>query len=414
LAAAALDDHIRGIVGDAHVQPTDPDDAVAGVLPQRVIEPGTEQELAAVLRCANDRGLAVIPRGGGTKLGWGNPPSRVDLVLSTTRLNRLIQHAWADLTVTVQAGCTVALLQAALAQHGQRLAVDALWPERATIGGILATNDSGALRLRFGALRDLVIGATVALPDGTLAASGGRVVKNVAGYDLPKLMTGALGTLGVITQATFRLHPQPHATRTLTLRTENIDAMQELLLAVQDSTLGHSALQIRMAGDAAQAADVLLEGTEAGLTAQEARIRGMVTVSEGHAEAWSAGQGLWSEPGGAIAKLAILPAEVAKIATTIRGIAGSSGASWRAVIQATGIGWLRLDGAESALPTVLAELRGAVEAGGGSLVVLRQPPRPERIEAWGDPGDALPLMRAMKLQLDPKGTLSPGRFVGGI
>src|SRR6516164_6086146 len=130
----------------------------------RVVEPETEQAVSEALRCADRDGLAVIPRGGGTKQDWGNPPGRADLILSTTRLNRVIEHAWADLTVTVEAGCTMAELQSTLAQHGQRLAIDVLWPERATVGGILSTNDSGALRLAYGALRDLIIGITLVLP----------------------------------------------------------------------------------------------------------------------------------------------------------------------------------------------------------------------------------------------------------
>src|SRR6266487_4352241 len=198
---------VIALLGPDHVRPASLADAVAGVHPKLVVDPGTEKELAEVLRLSNEAGLAVIPRGGGTKLGWGNPPSRADLILSTARLDEIIEHAWADLTVTVQASCTIQRLQETLAQHGQRLALDPLWPEKTTVGGVLSTNDSGALRLRFGALRDLIIGVTIALPDGTLASSGGKVVKNVAGYDLPKLVTGALGTLGVITRAVFRLHP---------------------------------------------------------------------------------------------------------------------------------------------------------------------------------------------------------------
>src|SRR6266852_18850 len=200
-----------------------------------LIEPATPQELAAELKRANDAGLALAPRGGGTKCDWGNPPARCDAIVSTACLNRVIEHAWADLTVTVEAGCTLANLQATLAEHGQRLAVDALWPERATIGGILSTNDTGALRLSFGGLRDLIIGATVALADGTLAVSGGKVVKNVAGYDLQKLVTGALGTLGVITQAVFRLHPLPRHSRTLTIAPPTLDEAQRILLAIQSS-----------------------------------------------------------------------------------------------------------------------------------------------------------------------------------
>jgi len=182
---AAFAEAARVIVSNQFVRAANASDAVAGVYPQTVVEPGDEQELAVVLKLANDEGLAVIPRGGGTKLGWGNPPKRADVVLSTTRLNRVIEHAWADLTVTVEAGCTIQNLQDALARQGQRLALDPLWPQHATVGGVLATNDSGALRLRFGALRDLIIGVTLALPDGTLAKSGCKVVQNVAGYDLP-------------------------------------------------------------------------------------------------------------------------------------------------------------------------------------------------------------------------------------
>src|SRR5712675_3093216 len=220
------------LVGNEYVRAATAADAVAGAQPKLVIEPGTESELAEVLRLSNEAGLAVIPRGGGTKLGWGNPPARADLILSTARLNEIIEHAWADLTVSVEAGCTIQRLQETLAKHGQRLALDALWPEHATIGGVLSTNDSGALRLRFGALRDLIIGATLALPDGTLASSGGKVVKNVAGYDLPKLVTGALGTLGIITRAIFRLHPLPRNVRSFTFSARDLDDANRIVLAV--------------------------------------------------------------------------------------------------------------------------------------------------------------------------------------
>ena len=207
--SGTFESDVRAIVAAKYVRTAGPGDAVAGMQPSFVVEPGSEQELAKVLMLASAAGLAVIPRGGGTKLEWGNAPARADVILSTARMNRVIEHAWADLTVSVEAGCTIAKLQETLAKHGQRLALDALWPERATVGGVLSTNDSGALRLRFGSLRDLVIGVTVALADGTVASSGGKVVKNVAGYDLPKLVTGAFGTLGVITRAIFRLHPLP-------------------------------------------------------------------------------------------------------------------------------------------------------------------------------------------------------------
>src|ERR1700681_3457825 len=261
------------LVGNEYVRAATATDAVAGAQPNLMIEPGTERELAEILRLSNEAGLAVIPRGGGTKLGWGNSPARADMILSTARMTEIIEHAWADLTVTVEAGCTIQRLQETLGQHGQRLALDPLWPEKATVGGVLSTNDSGALRLRFGALRDLIIGVTIALPDGTLASSGGKVVKNVAGYDLPKLVTGALGTLGVITRAVFRLHPLPRAANTFSFPAENFPAMQQHILAIQDSQLAHTALQIRCASGELPAADILFEATDAGLAAQESQLR---------------------------------------------------------------------------------------------------------------------------------------------
>src|ERR1700676_325775 len=251
-------------------------DAVCGVQPRLVLEPANEQQLAAVLRLANDASLGVVPRGGGTKLSWGNPPARADVILSIARLGKIIEHAWADLTVSVEAGCTIQKLQSTLAQHGQRLALDPLWPAQATIGGILSTNDSGSLRLRFGALRDLIIGVTLALPDGTLASSGGKVVKNVAGYDLPKLVTGAFGTLAVITRAVFRLHPLPRNSKTISCRARDMPEAQRWLLAIQGSQLAHSALQVSFVEGAPPQVDILFESGEAGLIAQAQHLKSIL------------------------------------------------------------------------------------------------------------------------------------------
>lgn len=357
-----------------------------------IIQPASAQELARELATASSKGRLVSPRGGGTKLEWGNPPARTDVVLSTASLQRVIEHAWADMTVTVEAGCTVAALQAELARHGQRLAIDPLWPERATIGGILATNDSGALRLRFGGLRDLIIGITVALPDGTLAMSGGKVVKNVAGYDLPKLMTGALGTLGVITHAVFRLHPLPQHARTLSASVAGAEAAQALLLAIQNSQLAHSALQFRVA---ANAVDILLEGTEAGIASQQASLAKLAPFTESSAQVWSARESLWPAGEGVVAKFSVLPSQIAHTVSQL--------ATADVVAQATGIGWTRLTGD-------IAAVRRDIEAKGGSLVLLARC----ELDAWGNPGDALPLMRAVKQQFDPGAILNRGRFVGGI
>jgi len=420
----AIDSTIRekfiGILGTEGLHLATPADSVYGVQAQFILEPATESQLADALRLANESKLAVIPRGGGTKLGWGSPPARADIILSTMRLNRVLEHAWADLTVTVEAGCNIQTLQETLAQHGQRLALDPLWPEKATVGGILSTNDSGALRLRFGALRDLIIGVTIALADGTLASSGGKVVKNVAGYDLPKLVTGALGTLGVITRAVFRLHPLPHNTRWFSISTANPEDTQKLVLAIQDSKLAHVALQTHFGAEAPPSIDVLFEGTEAGLKAQATQLRalaGSAQVPEAPRTAWRARQDLWqfSKPDEtAIAKISILPTDFAHTIGLIRRAAVTSHTTWKSLMYATGLGWLRLEDASDNLHRVLTTLRADVEKIGGSLVVLHRPSTLQAFDAWGTPGDSLPLMKSVKRQLDPNNILNPSRFFGGI
>jgi glycolate oxidase FAD binding subunit len=415
-----IEHEFRAILAPDSLRAATAADAVCGVQPRLVLEPPDEQQLAAVLRLANDAGLAVIPRGSGTKLSWGNPPARADIILSTARLDKIIEHAWADLTVSVEAGCTIQKLQEALAQHGQRLALNPLWPEQATISGILSTNDSGPLRLRFGALRDLIIGVTLALPDGTLASSGGKVVKNVAGYDLPKLVTGALGTLAVITRAVFRLHPLPRNAKTLSISGCTLEDMQRFILRVQDSKLAHTALQARNTQDAESVVDILFEGTEAGIAAQEAQLRELARpaqVLEALSAVWNASQELWNSAivaRAAVAKITALPASISRTVETVERAASSRKTNWKLTIQATGIGWLSLDAAPENLHAVLSDLRFELEHSGGSLVHCHYPPEMSHLDAWGQPGDALPLMRAVKNQFDPKNTLNPGRFLAGI
>ena len=417
-ATAALEGSLRAIVGQQHLRAAVEADEVAGMRPHFVAEPAAERELATVLRLATNAGFSVIPRGGGTKLGWGNPPARADLILSTSRLNKIIEHAWADLTVSVEAGCTIEKLQATLAQHGQRLALDALWPARATIGGILSSNDSGSLRLRFGALRELIIGVTLALSDGTLASSGGKVVKNVAGYDLQKLATGALGTLGVITRAVFRVHPIPKTSKTFSISTQTFEESQRVLSTVQDSKLAHTALHVRAASDARPSVDVLFEGTEAGLTAQEVQLKKLLApnaLSDFPSAVWNAREDLWkNSDSAAIAKFSVLPVEIAQTLEYIQRLGTRYQSSWQASVEAFGIGWLRLDGSPQNLYSASQELRAQLESKSGSLILLHRPPTLLMFDAWGSTGDALPLMRAVKHQLDPKNTLNPGRFLGGI
>ncbi len=409
---------LRAIVGDAHVRAAEEADAVRGVTPAFVVEPADSDEIAKVLRAADDGGLAVIPRGGGTKLDWGNPPRRADVVVSTARLSGIVEHAWADLTVTVQAGCTIEALQARLAEHGQRLAADPLWPARATIGGALATNDTGALRLRFGGWRDLVIGTTVALADGTLARSGGKVVKNVAGYDLSKLMTGAVGTLGVVTTAVFRLHPLPRAARTLSAAVADFAHAQRVIAALQDSTLVYAAAAVRAADGQATAVDVLIEGTAAGVDAQTAALRALVEdarLEESPAAVWQARDVLWTEPGGGpIVKISGLVTELAATLDLVRRVAAAANVRWRALCHGTGLAWARFLDTPPDWPAVVGTLRSATAAYGGSVTILRPAPSGPPCDTWDDVGGARTLMAAVKRQFDPRDTLNPGRFVSSL
>jgi glycolate oxidase FAD binding subunit len=419
---ASAFDELRAIGSQAQWRDAGPDDTVAGVQPRMVFEPQNEIELAAALRVANSAELSVIPRGSGSKQAWGNPPVRADLILSTARLDRIIEHAWADLTVSVEAGCTFATLQNTLAQHGQRIAVDPLWPEHGTVGGILSTNDSGTLRIRYGGLRDLIIGVTIALPDGTLASSGGKVVKNVAGYDLPKLVTGALGTLGVITRAVFRLHPLPHNIRTFTFAARDWAGANGLVLSVQDSKLAHTGLQVRLTSREQPQVDIRFDGTEAGLAAQSEMLRKLAlpaTETESNAEVWQARQRLFglsaqSDRAFAIVKYSVLPGSIAATCDQLRDLSEPLNVGWETVVQGTGLGYIRFE-ASQPLPIhqALQAMRARLEPGGSVVVLHRSPGIPE-IDAWGDAGDAFPLMLKVKEQLDPKKTLNPGRFVGGI
>jgi glycolate oxidase FAD binding subunit len=425
---------LAAVVGDEHLREATADDAFDGVAPRRIAEPGTAEELARCLRWARGAGLKVTPRGGGTKMGWGNPPAACDLLLSTARLDRVCEHAWADMTVIAEAGCRVADLQQALAAHGQHLALDPLWPQHATLGGILSTNDSGTLRLRYGSLRDLIIGITVALPDGTLAKSGGKVVKNVAGYDLAKLFTGALGTLGVIVQAIFRLHPLPRETRSLTFGGTPA-ALNQLLLAILASRLTPIGLQLRAAPGGARL-DVRFDGTPAGIQSQVDQLRQLAAPSAANiadsaadepADVWTSHQALWDgaapaprSPRRLVAKLSVLPARIAAACALVERAAAARSLAWQMVVQGVGAGYLRLEGDEPALRATLLALREELAGSdatkpGGTLVALGCPLAVKRgLDVWGSASDAQPVMVRIKQRFDPDGTLSPGRFLGGI
>jgi len=378
-----------------------------------VASPRTTEEVAAVTRYANERTLAMEILGAGTKRGWGDPVA-ADILLETSGLAGVRSHSWQDLTATVAAGTTWAAMQQELAVHGQLVALDPLWPETATVGGIVAANDSGALRLKYGSLRDLIIGMTIVLADGTIAKSGGKVVKNVAGYDLHKLMTGAFGTLGVIADVTFRLHPIPAQTRTWTVSSAKVAPVEDLMMKVLDSHLSTQAMQMR-AGSDGFSLDIQLATVPEALSDQLAKLNTLArglgieagSLTSKGADAFAAREELFAEPG-VVVKATMLASFIARHSASVVRAGGC------AVTQATGVMFARLSEPEAA--RMLPRFYEQIDVAGGSLTVLRAPLRP--LPAWAArqwaPDASWSLMREIKRQFDPSGTLNPGRLGGGI
>jgi glycolate oxidase FAD binding subunit len=386
-----------------------------------IAAPGDVGQLAGVMRFADANRIAVMPAGGGTKLDWGNRVA-AGIQLSMRRLAQLREHAWQDLTCTVEAGCTWSTMQAALAQHGQMVALDPLWPERATVGGIIAANDSGALRLKFGGLRDLIIGMTIVLADGTVAKTGGKVVKNVAGYDLHKLMTGSFGTLGVIAEVNFRLHPVEQPARLWTAvapgaAAADARAFAEPLAALMDSQLVPSGVQLR-ASTKACALDIRIPALPECVAEYEARIQSICSrfqIENSDSDVWNARLRVFDSGNSSVLKISVLPGEICSIISELQHWSAAEGVEISTVAQATGILTAGLDSSSGAVAPFLERLRALVNSFGGSAVALRIPETLRgTLDVWGPPSNSLPLMREIKRQFDPNRILNPGRFVGKI
>lgn len=430
------------------VRPGNDADAVSGAVPAAVAAPGSVQEASALLRAASEHELAVVPRGAGTKLGWGMPPRRCDVVIDTTRLDRLIDHASGDLVVRAQAGVPVRGLQDELARAGQQLALDTPGGGSAfagTIGGLIATGMAGPRRLRYGAPRDLLIGITVVLADGTVASSGGKVVKNVAGYDLGKLFAGSRGTLGLIAEATFRLHPVPQDTAYVTLQCDSTAAAAEAVRAAMGTQLVPSAVEVDAPSRGAPVTVVaLLEGRPDAVAERSAKMRETLTAAAGERRATAARAAevsadppqWWNRrtagADGTLLQVAYPPAALREVLDAIDSAAESAGKIEPVVRGSAGMGVLAvgLDAAAypaeldaSAVPAVAAEfvtkLRRLIaqqggDLPGGTVTVVHAPPEVrDHVDMIG-PVPALGLMQAVKDQFDPGHLMAPGRLTGGI
>ena len=422
--------------------------AVDGVVPRAVALPATEEQVARVLRVAHAEGLAVTPWGGGTRMGLGGPPIRLDVALDMSRLSAIVAHEPADLTVTVQAGATIAAVNARLARSGQYLPLDPPLAEHATIGGTLASDASGPLRQRYGTARDVTLGVRVAGPDGVVTKAGGRVVKNVTGYDLTKLYIGSLGTLGVILETTFKIVPLPRVESTVIARFATVGDAQDAALGLLRRGVRPLALDI-MSDSAmrrlATAAGMDVHGDGSVLAARfggtalavERMEREMAALAKdagatltvlrddalrrfwravadcGHGDAM---------PPTLVTVASVLPTQVAAFMRDAVAEGGVGGLVGESVARA-GVGvvrtfWRAADHVASDASVVaraVASARRSAMALGGTLVVEACASEVKRqVDVWGPPGPDADVMRRVKMQFDPKGVLNPGRFVGGI
>lgn len=384
------------------------DDAVDGVPARWVAWPGSTEEVSAVLRAAAGLGLRIVARGTGTRLAWGLPPTDLDLIVDVSRMDRVVAHVAGDLVVTVQAGLRMAALQDALARHRQRLALDGGDTLAGTIGGTIATASSGPLRYRYGSVRDLLIGITVVLADGTIARAGGTVVKNVAGYDLGKLYAGSLGTLGVITEAVWRLHPLPEACRWITTTTADPAHAAAAIAAVRTSQLDPVALEVdRRAPGGAVTVGVAVEGVPGGIDARAGAVADLLGAAAGTpATVVEDAPDWWGQP---------LPSPHATVTCEPTGLADLLATAPGSLRGSAGAGVLTAGPSDDArLGAELAQLRETARRHGGSAVLrCAAPSRKAGLDVWG-PVPALALMRRLKDQFDPEHRLAPGRFIGGI
>lgn len=381
-----------------------PEEGVLGVTPSIVAAPGTVEEASAVMRVAAERDLAVIPRGNETRLDWGMPPTRCDLLLDTARLDRMIEHAADDLVVKVEAGLSLDRLAETLAAHGQRLALDRPLPG-STVGGTLATAAGGPLRLLYGSSRDLLIGVTMIRADGQVAKAGGKVVKNVAGYDLGKLLTGSFGTLGLIVEAAFRLHPLPQARAYVTGAAEHAERAWQAVRGVLHSPLAPAAIEVDAASDGPVTVGVLVEGVPEGVAARAEAVAGVLGPDARIADAPPRWWGVYPE-GSTLIEVTAPPSALPRL---VAALAAAPGARLRG---SAGLGGLFV-GLDTTDPAEAAALLKALRSVGAATVRYAPQPVRDEIDLWG-PVPALTLMRRVKDQFDPGHRLSPGRFVGGI
>ncbi|MCC7008932.1 MAG: FAD-binding oxidoreductase [Acidobacteria bacterium] len=420
-AAASVID-LAQIVGPACVRDPAPADLVDGIRPSVVVEPATAEAVGEVLSwCARER-RSVLARGGGTKLSWGRPPERVDVLLSTRALNRLTRYEPGDLTVAVEAGMRIADLNSELARHRQWLPLDARG-EAATIGGVVATNESGPLRHRYGAPRDVLIGIRIATADGRIASAGGSVVKNVAGYDLGRLVAGSFGSLAVIVGAAFKLSPVPAAATTLLLTFGTRESIAAAAAELAASQLDPVALDVETRVRAGHATHRLIVRMAGMAVPVDAQIASAVRLADAWApvdarqlsgdddDRWwrEHAEQVWRDDG-TVVKLSWMPNDLAAVLALLEELAGQRFDDVHLTGRAAlGVGLLRLAGEGASIPSAIAMLRERRAVVGNVVLVHASAEVRRAVDVWGLSDGTAAVSRLLKQSLDPAGVLNAGR-----
>jgi glycolate oxidase FAD binding subunit len=392
-----------------------------------LITPDTWQEMGEVMKFAQAHNLKILPTGQGTKLHWGGLLGKVDLVVSTQKLNQVVDHAVGDMTVTIEAGIDIAELQTILSKEQQFLP---LGPNLAgTVGGTIATAMTSSWRQRYGGVRDLLLGISFLRADGELAKAGGRVVKNVAGYDLMKLFTGSYGTLGILTQATFRVYPLPEASTTL-LCTGDLAGITATAQTLLNSALTPTSCDLisprlaqELGGEKHLGLLVRFQSIPASVQEQSNRLTELATAHSLKVMTFadSNESSLWQHLTNQIfpntqiptltCKIGILPSAAPQLLQSLHNLDNSS---LGCIHASSGVGWLNLDPAIIS-PEILQKIRHQCQDAQGYLSLLAAPTDyKKQLDVWGYHGNALEIMEKLKQQFDPKSVLSPQRFVGNI
>jgi glycolate oxidase FAD binding subunit len=395
--------------------------AVDGVMVRESVTPQSAEEVASVLADASQLGHAVIPVGGGTSLSLGNPPQAADLALSTRALSQVIDYEPTDLVLSVGAGARFRDVQAVLGEHGQRLPLDPSGDEEATIGGLIATARWGPLRHSAGTLRDLLIGIAVAHPSGTVTKAGGMVVKNVSGYDMPRLYHGSLGTLGVITSANFKVLPRPRAEATVTA--PHVTAADAFAAGARVRDTGDPTAALEIGFDGAQwLLATRFEGRERTVKAISGRIAPLAgdasVLEQDESAAWwkryVAALDPAASPDEVTIRLGIRPRGTPALVEGLVPVLEALGAKVTALSATPGVGsvLVRLQLADGSAERLAEAQRIALDLAESATILSAPPEWKQGLDIWGAPPAGLEVMTEIREQFDPRRTLNPGRFAG--